>query len=78
MTNTGILIISACLVLITIIICITNFFCNYYNDYRDEKIKDARKAIKDFEKKHIKYNITRNCDANEEDILELIDNLKLL
>lgn len=78
MTNTGILIITIGIVLITIIICVTNFFCNYYNDFRDEKIKDARKIINAFEKEHIHCGITRSCNANEEDILKLIDNLRIL
>ena len=50
MTNTSILIITCGVVLVTIIICVTNFICNYYNDWKEEKIKDSRKLIKQFEK----------------------------
>ena len=38
MTNTGILIITIGIILVTIIICVTNFLCNYYNDWKNEKI----------------------------------------
>lgn len=81
MTNTGILIITIGVILVTTIICITNFICNYYNDFKDEKIKDSRKLIKQFEKHYITRDIhgtyldikANNIDS---DIVELIDNLK--
>ena len=78
MDNVGILIITTGVIIVTIISCVTNFFCNYYNDFRDEKIKDARKAIKYFEEEHINYGLTRSCNATEEDVLGLIDELKKL
>ena len=81
MTNTGILIITCGVILVTIIICATNFICNYYNDWKDEKIKDSGKLIKQFEKKYITRDIhgtyldveAKNITS---DIVELIDNLK--
>ena len=83
MTNTGILIITIGVILVTIIICVTNFFCNYYNDWKDEKIKDSRKLIKQFEKNYITRDIHGtylDIKANNitSDIVELIDNLKAL
>ena len=78
MTNTGILIITIGVILVTIIICITNFLCNYYNDWKDEKIKDARKAVIDFEKAHIKYQAEVNISASAQNILDFIDTLKKL
>lgn len=83
MTNTGILIITIGVILVTIIICVTNFLCNYYNDWKDEKIKDSRKLIKQFEKNYITRDINGtylDVEANNitSDIVELIDNLKAL
>lgn len=83
MTNTGILIITGGVVLVTIIICATNFICNYYNDWKEEKIKDSRRLIKQFEKNYIARDIngTRlEAEVNNitSDIIELIDNLKAL
>ena len=40
MTDTSILIITIGVVLSTLIICITNFICAYYNDWKNEKIND--------------------------------------
>ena len=36
MTNTGILIITIGVIIVTIIICITNFFCNHYDDWKSD------------------------------------------
>jgi hypothetical protein len=83
MTNTGILTITIGVILVTIIICVTNFLCNYYNDWKDEKIKDSRKLIKQFEKKYITRDIHGtylDIKSNyiDSDIVELIDDLKSL
>lgn len=76
MTNTGILIITIGIIIVTIIICITNFLCNYYNDWKDEKIKDARKIVVAFEKAHIEYSPMQNISISEQDILDFINELK--
>lgn len=78
MSNTGIFIIVVGVVLVTIIICVTNFLCNYYNDWKDEKIKDARKAVIDFERAHIKYQAEANISVSGQNILDFIDTLKKL
>lgn len=78
MTNTGILIITIGVILVTIIICITNFFCNYYNDLKAEKIKDTRKAVIDFEKDHIKYQAEASISVSGQDLLDFIETLKKL
>ena len=81
MTETSILIITGGVVLVTIIICVTNFICNYYNDWKDERIKDSRKLIKQFEKRYITRDIHGiyldiKASTIDSDIVELIDNLK--
>ena len=77
MTNTGILIITIGVILVTIIICVTNFFCNYYNDYRDEHIKDSRRLIRKFKKDHILRDMCgAHCDALEEDIISFVEELE--
>ena len=77
MTNEGILIIVVGIIIVTIIICVTNFFCNYYNDYRDEHIKDSRKLIRKFKKDHIVRDIHgASCDASEEDIISFVEELE--
>lgn len=81
MTETSILIITGGVVLVTIIICVTSFICNYYNDWKDERIKDSRKLIKQFEKHYITRDIHGthldiNVNTIDSDIIELIDNLK--
>ena len=76
MTNTGILIITVGVILVTIIICVTNFLCNYYNDWKYEKIKDARKVVIDFEKAHIKYQAEANISVSGQQILDFISELK--
>lgn len=78
MTNTGILIITIGVILVTIIICITNFFCKYYDDWKSEKIKDARKAVIAFEKAHIRYNDIANISVSGKDTLDFIKTLKEL
>ena len=78
MSNTGIFIIVVGVVLVTIIICVTNFLCNYYNDWKDEKIKDARKAVIDFEKAHIKYKAGENIFVSKQNLLDFIETLKKL
>lgn len=84
MTNTGILIITIGIIIVTIIICITNFLCNYYNDLKDERIKDARKAVIAFEKAHIEYlpsidnSPRQNISISEQDILDFINELKTI
>lgn len=76
MTNTGIFIITIGVILVTTIICVTNFLCNYYNDWKDEKIKDARKIVTDFEKEHIKYSTEANISVSGQQILDFIKELK--
>ena len=78
MTNIGILIITIGVVLVTIIICITNFFCNAYDDWKNEKIKDARKAVIAFEKAHVTYKTEANVSVCAKDILDFIKTLKEL
>ena len=78
MTNTGILIITIGVIIVTIIICVTNFLCNYYNDWKDEKIKDARKAVIDFEKAHIKYQAEASISVSGQNLLDFIETLKKL
>ena len=78
MTNTGILIITIGIILVTIIICVTNFLCNYYNDWKNEKIKDARKAVIAFEKAHVTYKNEVNVSVSAKDILDFIKILKEL
>ena len=78
MTNTGILIITIGVILVTIIICVTNFLCNYYNDWKNEKIKDARKAVITFEKAHITYKTDIDGSVSTKDILDFIKTLKEL
>ena len=78
MTNTGILIITIGVILVTIIICVTNFFCNHYDDWKSEKLKDARKAVIAFEKDHITYNAEANISVTGKDILDFIKTLKEL
>ena len=78
MTNTSILIITIGVIIVTIIICVTNFFCNYYNDWKSEKIKDARNAVIAFEKAYVTYKTKINVSASTEDILEFIKILKKL
>ena len=76
MTNTSILIITIGIIIVTIIICITNFLCNYYNDWKGEKIKDARKIVVAFEKAHIEYSPKQNISISGQDILDFINELK--
>ena len=78
MTNTGILIITIGVILVTVIICVTNFFCNYYNDWKNETIKDARKAVKAFEEAHVTYKTEANVSVSAKDILDFIKTLKEL
>ena len=78
MTNTGILIITIGVILVTIIICVINFFCNYYNDWKSEKIKDARNAVINFEKAHVTYKNEANVSVSVKEILDFIKILKEL
>lgn len=78
MTNTGILIITIGVILVTTIICVTNFYCNYYNDWKNERIKDARKAVIAFEKAHVTYKTEANVSVSAKDILDFIKTLKEL
>ena len=78
MTNTGILIITIGVILVTIIICVTNFFCNYYNDWKSEKMKDARKTVIAFKKAHVTYKTEANVSASAKDILDFIKTLEEL
>lgn len=84
MTNTGILIITSGVVLVTIIICVTNFICNYYNDWKAEKIKDARKIVVAFEKAHIEYlpsidnSYKQSIYISEQDVLDFVNELKTI
>lgn len=78
MTNTSILIITIGVILVTIIICVTNFLCEHYDNWKDEKIKDARKAVIAFKKAHVTYKTEANVSVSAKDILDFIKTLEEL